>query len=161
MIIWPERFHPSRASVFVSNQIEISAPIGEVWACMIEAIRWPAWYPNSRNIRIDGGADRLGEKTRFRWTTFGLRLQSQVEEWQPPFRLAWSARCIGVDAYHAWEFRETNAGTHVLTEETQYGTLAVAGNFLMPRRMSRFHQIWLERLASRVKAGNATSPAGV
>ena len=64
---------------------------------------------------------RLG--TMFTWRTFGVKLKSTVQEFVPNERLAWSARGLGVDAYHAWLLVPLLSGTHVITEETQYGTL--------------------------------------
>lgn len=72
-----------------------------------------------------------------------------------PFeRIAWNAFGIGVDAYHAWEITRTPAGAHVLTEETQYGWAARLGSVVLPSRMSRGHQIWLERLSAKAQGGS-------
>jgi hypothetical protein len=45
----------------------------------------------------------------------------------------------------------------VVTEETQYGAMARLGAWLMPARMSRFHQIWLEELAAKAATGGPPS----
>ena len=54
---------------------------------------------------------RLG--TMFTWRTFGVKLKSTVQEFVPQERLAWTARGIGVDAYHAWLLLPRSSGTHV------------------------------------------------
>jgi hypothetical protein len=72
-----------------------------------------------------------------------------VREFEPLERLAWSARGIGVDAYHAWLFEPNN----VLTEETQNGFLARLGSLAMPNRMHKYHQIWLENLSEKALTG--------
>ncbi len=61
-------------------------------------------------------------------------------------------------AYHAWLLRPSGNGCHVLTEETQSGWAARLGNLVMPNRMRRGHQIWLETLA-RKAAGGQPPPA--
>jgi len=64
-----------------------------------------------------------------------------------------------VDAYHAWEITPTAAGAHILTEETQYGWAARLGSIVLPNRMSKFHQIWLERLSERADPRSSRTPS--
>src|SRR5438874_4094308 len=124
-IRWPPRYHPGRAPVHVRNELEMDAAPDIVWAWLIRAALWPAWYENSAEVTFESGAPPdLGPATAFRWKTFGVRLASSVVEFVPGERIAWNARGFGVDAYHAWLLRTTPRGTHVLTEETQYGWLA-------------------------------------
>jgi len=89
----------------------------------------------------------------FRWTTFGVRLDSKVEEFVPGERLAWTARATGIDAYHAWLIEKRVSGCYVLTEETQNGWLASLSNMLRPRNMSTQHQNWLESLQQKAAGG--------
>jgi uncharacterized protein YndB with AHSA1/START domain len=140
---------------------ELAMPVAPeaVWACLIRAERWPEWYKNSANVKfLQGSPPDLAEGTRFRWKTFGVTIESTVLEFVPGERIAWDAHGLGVDAYHAWLLTRTAQGCHVLTEETQHGWLASAGNLLMPNRMHKFHQLWLESL--REEAGKRVSPAG-
>ncbi|HKO04862.1 MAG TPA: SRPBCC domain-containing protein [Candidatus Acidoferrales bacterium] len=153
-IRWPVEFEPAGSPVFVSNEMEIAAPAETVWAWLIRAESWPGWYPNSRNVRIlEGSRPDLALGTRFRWWTFGVRIESVVREFEPCERLAWDAHAPGIRAYHAWVFTRTPAGCHVLTEETQHGFVARLGKFFMPHRMHRGHQLWLERLALKAREG--------
>jgi len=153
-IRWPAAFEPSRSPVHVRNEIEIAASAGRVWAWLVRAERWPEWYANSRDVRfLAGRPPDLAPGTRFRWRTFGVRISSRVLEFEPPHRLAWDARGIGVLAYHAWLVQESPGGCRVLTEETQRGWLARLGARLMPARMWRGHQLWLESLRERAPAG--------
>ena len=152
-IIWPDAFHPNHCPVFVSNEIDSPAKPAHVWAWLVRATFWPQWYPNSASVVITQGLPPdLTATSKFRWTTFGVRLDTEVEEFVPGERIAWRARAFGVDAYHAWLLRPTSTGgCHILTEETQKGFLARAGNLLMPYRMSKFHQIWLEQLSAKAQ----------
>lgn len=149
-IRWPGRFRPSVAPVHVRNDIEVGASPERVWTKIVRATEWPAWYPNSADVALDGGGADLRAGAHFRWVTFGVRLRSTVEEFEPPFRLAWSARGTGVDVYHAWLITPTSAGCHVLTEESQHGFLARLDHVLRPHRMTKGHQMWLENLRSQV-----------
>lgn len=160
MLQWPEQFHPTRAAIFVSNELSMSAPAERIWAWLVRAELWPSWYPNARNVRIEQGPrPDLALGTRFRWRTFGVTIESTVEEFAPRERIAWSARGLGVRAYHGWLIEKTAAGCHVVTEETQNGILARLGGLLMPNRMHRYHQIWLEQL--NAKAAEGPPPAVV
>jgi uncharacterized protein YndB with AHSA1/START domain len=153
MIQWPERFRPGTAPVHVRNEIDVPAPPEKVWAWLVRAPTWPQWYSNAKNIVLEGNGTELTGGTSFRWTTFGVRLRSTVREFAPPSRLAWDARGSGVEAYHAWLLTPTPQGCHVLTEETQYGSLARLSRRLQPHRMEEGHQSWLESLRSKSTGG--------
>lgn len=158
-IRWPEGHDPSQACVHVSNSIDISASAEEIWAWLIRAALWPSWYPNSRNVRFENppGPD-LALGTRFRWWTFGITIESIVEEYIPFERLAWTATALGLRAYHAWLVQGNSRGCHVLTEETQNGFLARLQKLLLPTRMHRYHQIWLEHLKLMAEMAPGAQP---
>jgi polyketide cyclase/dehydrase/lipid transport protein len=145
-IRWPEHFEPSRCPVHVRNELAMTASAEAVWSCLVRAEEWPSFYPNSHDVKIEDGSGVLSWESRFRWRTFGVSLQSTVEELVPGERLAWRALAMGVDAYHAWLIEPRGTGCWVLTEETQHGWLARLGNLVRPTRMSDQHQIWLEGL---------------
>jgi len=85
--------------------------------------------------------------------TFGVTIRSEVKEHSAPERLAWDAHALGVDAYHAWWIERRSGGCRVVTEETQHGFAARLGALLLPRRMSKGHDLWLARLAARATSG--------
>lgn len=114
---------------------------------------WPSWYPNASNVVLAGGASDLSFGVTFTWRTFGVAIRSTVVEFEPCERIAWNAFGDGVDAYHAWEIARTAGGSHVLTEETQYGWAARLGSVVFPNRMSKFHQLWLDQLSAKAKGG--------
>ena len=87
-----------------------------------------------------------------------MRLESAVREFVPYERLAWDARGPGIDAYHAWILVPTEEGCHVATGETQRGWLARLQNVIMPTRMNKQHQIWLERLRDQAVGGRPSPP---
>ena len=151
---WPSRYDPSVTPIHVRNELHMDAGPELVWAWLVRAGLWPSWYPNSADVEIlDGTGPDLFAAARFRWKTFGVRLVSTVREFVPRERIAWDAIGTGVDAYHAWVLTPHGSGTHVLTEETQYGWLARAGDLFMPKRLQTHHQIWLERLRDRARSG--------
>jgi uncharacterized protein YndB with AHSA1/START domain len=156
-IVWPEQFAPGRSAVHVRNELAMAAPAAAVWAWLVRAERWPEWYVNSHGVRIveagEGRAGELGLGTRFLWRTFGVAIDSTVAELVAGERIAWTARGVGVRAYHAWLLTPAAGGCRVVTEETQNGWAARLGSLVMPHRMHRYHQIWLESLARQAGAG--------
>jgi hypothetical protein len=120
---------------------------------LLRARDWPSWYANSHDVTIEGGGPDLTSGVTFQWRSFGVSLVSRVEEFVPDTRLAWTARGLGVRAYHAWLLRPTTTGCTVVTEETQYGFLARVGDLLMPSQMQRWHQVWLEGLRKKAQQG--------
>jgi uncharacterized protein YndB with AHSA1/START domain len=146
-IISGGRFDPRIAPVAAHNELTIDAMPERIWEILVRAADWPRWYPNSRNVRIERDGSDLFPGAKFSWITFGICLRSVVQEFSPFARIAWNAKFLGVDAYHAWVIEPTARGCRVITEETQYGWLARTGDWLMPARLSIFHQLWLRRLA--------------
>jgi uncharacterized protein YndB with AHSA1/START domain len=152
-IRWPARFRPEQAPVHVRNESDIPVPPIRVWHWLVRASLWPSWYRNSSGVALEGGGPDLSPGSRFRWKTFGVGLTSQVAEFLPPERLAWTGRSFGVDVYHTWLISVTSTGCHVLTEESQYGFLARLDHRLRPRRMASMHQVWLDSLRDRAAGG--------
>lgn len=153
MIRWPDKYDSARAPVHVANEIDTPALPEAVWAWLVCAPLWPSWYPNAKDVVVEGGASQLALGVSFTWRTFGVGIRSTVLEFVSCERIAWSAFGLGVDAYHAWEITRTPAGAHVLTEETQYGWAARLGSVVFPNRMWKFHQIWLEQLTAKAQSG--------
>src|SRR5580692_10842157 len=88
-IHWPIGFEPENADLFAHNDLIINASCERVWTHIIDASRWPAWYPNSKDVEIQGGDPVLRDGTVFRWTTFGLAIESKVHEYVLNQRLGW------------------------------------------------------------------------
>jgi hypothetical protein len=88
-IHWPAGFEPEKADLFAHNELIINASCGRVWTHIIEAGRWPTWYPNSKDVEMQGGDPVLRDGTVFRWTTFGLAIESKVHEYVSNQRLGW------------------------------------------------------------------------
>ena len=151
---WPDHYEPQNCPIHVRNELDVAAPQDRVWAWLTRLTLWPTWYVNSANMKIlEGSSPDIKEGTRFRWDTFGVAITSTILEYVPNERIAWDAHALGIDAYHAWVLQPSTKGCLVLTEETQHGWLARLGKLLMPNRMYKFHQLWLEALESKARAG--------
>src|SRR6195256_3615117 len=89
-IHWPPQFDPLKAELFSHNELFINASCERVWQHIIEASKWPQWYPNSKDVRIVSNASSvLKDGIAFRWTTFGLPLESKIHEFVPYTRIGW------------------------------------------------------------------------
>ncbi len=150
-ITWPEAYRPDATAVHVRNEILIDAEPRRVWAWLIRATSWPDWYENARDVEIEGGATELSDGARFRWTTFGLSIESVVQEFVPSERIGWTGIGIGMDVYHGWLIQPEDGGSRVLTAENQNGLGARAQSVLAPDRMHKYHQIWLKGLKARAE----------
>jgi len=149
-INWPDHFKPENCAVHVVNKLKMDAAPHAVWECLIHASAWPEWYPNAANVIVHDAPDgRLFTGAKFRWKTFGVTIDTEVQEFVPNSRIAWSAKAFGLEVYHVWLITPQGEGCVVLTEETQNGFLARLGHTLRPGQMHKFHQIWLENLRDR------------
>ncbi|HEX2358651.1 MAG TPA: SRPBCC family protein [Solirubrobacterales bacterium] len=147
-IRWPDRHRPEVSSLHAVNELQIAAPRERVWELLRRPDLWPTYYRNARFVRHLGGpwpAVELG--TRFRWFTFGVIVVSEIVEFEPPERIAWSAKELGAEGHHAWLLSERDGGAFVHTEETQRGWGMTLARPAMSRLMPRQHQRWLEGLA--------------
>ena len=49
-IHWPTGFKPTEADLFSHNELLINAFCERVWKHVVEATKWPEWYPNSKDV---------------------------------------------------------------------------------------------------------------
>lgn len=95
-ILWPAGFAPGESSVHVRNELTIPAEADVIWAWLLRAELWPAWYRYASDIHfISHTGPDLRDRSRFRWKTFGLHVTSKVLEFEPCTRLAWDAQGMG------------------------------------------------------------------
>ena len=89
--------------MFWHNALAINASCGANWGHIVDATKWPQWYPNSKDVRIDEGYV-LKDGTVFHWSTFGLPLESRVNEFVPYTRIGWYGYTPGTAPtfYHTW-----------------------------------------------------------
>lgn len=146
-IHWPSGFEPADADLFAHNDLIINASCERVWSDIIDARRWPAWYPNSRDVEIQGGDPALGDGTVFRWTTFGVAIESRVHEYVANKRLGWYGYAPGrpPSFYHSWYLQPAGAGCHVVMDEAGIGKDAAALLRSDETLMRRGHDLWLAK----------------
>jgi polyketide cyclase/dehydrase/lipid transport protein len=150
-IHWPEGFRPETADLFSHNEATLQASCKDVWNHIVDATRWPEWYPNSKGVSIVGGSS-LTEGTVFHWTTFGLPLESKVNEFVPYSRIGWYGYAPGTlpDAahsfYHTWFLVPAGTACRVVTDEVGKGPDAAHLRETDESLMHRGHDLWLATL---------------
>jgi uncharacterized protein YndB with AHSA1/START domain len=148
-IHWPQGFDPIRADLFSHNELLITATCERVWRHIIEATEWPEWYPNSKDVRIVGDDGTvLKEDTTFRWTTFGLPLESRISEFVPYSRIGWYGYAPGTapSFYHTWYLTPRGDACLVVTDEVGKGRDAAHLREADESLMHRGHDLWLATL---------------
>jgi hypothetical protein len=145
---WPATFSPIAADLFSHNELLIEAPCERVWNHIIEVSKWPLWYPNSSAIQLLDGAKMLEPDVRWRWTTFGLAIESHVHEFFPYARLGWYGYAPGAAPafYHTWLLQARGTGCFVVTEEVGLGKDAAHLRKTDEGLMHRGHDLWLAKL---------------
>ena len=147
-IPWPAGFDPAKADLFSHNQLVINASCDKVWDRIVDATKWPEWYPNSKDVHLLNGAKILGADTTWRWTTFGLPLESKVHEYVPRTRLGWYGYTPGAQPtfYHTWYLATQGEGCHVVMDEAGIGKDAAHLRETDEGVMHRGHDLWLATL---------------
>lgn len=145
---WPGGLSPARGRISTFHERVVTPPPEAVWAKLVDANRWPQWFDNCRDMRIEGG-DRLADGTVFRWVAFGVRVRCVVDRWEPGRLLAWTGTGAGARGHHRWLLRPArDGGTHVITEEVMTGLVPFAGRFWLRPALLRSNKRWLDGLAT-------------
>jgi uncharacterized protein YndB with AHSA1/START domain len=155
---WPVEFDPETAPVYARNEIRTALPAERLWSALIAATEWPQWYPHARRVRIAGGGRTLTATSAFTWTTLGVRVRTQVTEFEPARRLAWRGAGPAAAGYHRWIFvPAADGGCLVVTEEVQTGLVPRLRAAGLRRSLLANHQRWIEGL---VDVSRDTSTVG-
>lgn len=163
-IRWLEKYLPGTTDNFVSNEVIVQGlGTAEVWPYLNNTLAWPTYYSNASKIEFDNGSGpELSAGARFRFTTFGLNVEAEVTEYEPPVpgkaaRVAWRAWVTGseeeaLDVLHAWLIEDLPGNrVRVLTQESQIGVPAKKMAMAKPNPMLNAHQEWIEGLVSAAK----------
>jgi uncharacterized protein YndB with AHSA1/START domain len=147
-IHWPDGFDPAAADLFSHNTLPIDASCERVWKHIVEATKWPEWYPNSKDVHIVDGPPTLAAGSVFRWTTFGLPLESRINEFVPFTRIGWFGYAPGASPtfYHTWYLQARADGCLVVTDEVGKGKDAKHLREIDEGLMHRGHDLWLATL---------------
>ncbi|MEV0433316.1 SRPBCC family protein [Nocardia sp. NPDC050413] len=106
------------APVVADHAIIIDAPLRRVWDLHTDIAGWTTWQPDITAAAVDGP---LRPGTVFRWSTFGLDIESTVYSVDETHRIVWGGPAQGITGVHVWTFTEQDGGVRVRTEESWDG----------------------------------------
>ncbi len=180
---WPSALSLQWSEMFAHNEIEINAASTTVWDHLVQARRWPQWYPIPGKVKIRGSSPILQKDTRFTWSGFDLPLDvnvfgefnhgdmdSTVFEYVPDSRIGWLScgpetihgpLCV---TYHTWLLTPTGTNRcHVVFEEVATGPAAEYTRGSCAEILHASHQQWLEQLkkVSEGRTSQGSNSAGV
>ncbi|MDR3727769.1 MAG: SRPBCC domain-containing protein [Terracidiphilus sp.] len=161
-VIWPPQYDPRISPIYALNDIDVNAPPEVVWRLLVDATNWSNHFPPENQVRILSGEQELQLGSKMSRVTIGYVMYPIVTEYVPDRRLAWSTTVEGDEtgstAYHGWVITPTEAGCHVLSEETQQGPwfLEQLGH-KHPGGLYSYHQDWVEGLKRTAEAAAGTA----
>ena len=156
-VIYPQQFDPRISPIYALNEIDVNAPPAAVWKLLVDAENWSSYFPAENQVKILSGEPMLALGTQYSRVTIGFPMHLVVTECVPDRRLSWSTTvdddATGSTAFHGWVITPTDAGCHVLSEETQQGPwfLEQLGH-KHPGGLFSYHQDWVEALARAAEA---------
>lgn len=111
-IVWPERFTPGTTDNYVSNEAIVAGlTAAEVWPYLNDTSAWPTYYDNVSDVRFhDSSGHELREGARFRFTTFGLLVEVEITEYEPPA----TASPLGSPGTVGWKARRRRRWTSTM-----------------------------------------------
>lgn len=155
MVRWPAGHEPAGAAINEVNTGTSHAAPQAVWAWLVRPDRWTAYYGNARRVRhLAGPWPEIALGSRFSWVTFGAPVTTEITEFEPFERLAWTGSGLGSRGHHAWVLTARPGGrTDIYTEETQRGTASKLLSPALAPAMRRMHQRWVDNLAHIAESG--------
>jgi hypothetical protein len=110
-----------QAPVIGTSEIEIVAAPTVVWGVLTDIEEWPRWNSDVKCVSMQGG---LAEGSAFRWKAGPGTITSVLQTVEPPRRIAWSGKTLGIQAMHVYALEARNGTTLVRTEESYDGLIA-------------------------------------
>lgn len=156
---WLDGFDPTSDDVFAHNELDYPGVSPQTLLALMVEGQSNRYYANSSAATdCSSGAQvtlTLGES--YCWTTFGsVQHMTIMELVDDPSEsvIAWEGGTTGVTSYHRWIFRQTDSGTHAITEECERGLLPDLGFYSdrMNPSLHTGHQLWLEGMQSFLAA---------
>jgi hypothetical protein len=137
------------APVITRDEILIDAPLDTIWSLQTGISSWSEWQPDIDASTIEGP---LEVGTVFRWQTYGLRIESTIQEIDAPRRIVWSGLAHGITAIHSWTMTPSEDRVLVYTEESWDGDPVRADPEEMQQALDGSLRAWLQSLKHKAEA---------
>jgi uncharacterized protein YndB with AHSA1/START domain len=106
--------------MFARGEIEVSAPAETVWRILTDIADWPRWNPDVKSSSLEGS---LAPGTTFRWKAGPGTITSKLGSIEPPQRIDWTGRTMGIEAIHVHELEQRGTETVIRSAESWDGAL--------------------------------------
>jgi uncharacterized protein YndB with AHSA1/START domain len=122
------------APVIARGSIHIKGSPEAVWRTISDIPSWPHWNPDVTEAALHGS---LAAGTAFTWKAGPGKIRSTLLEVDPPHRIAWVGKTIGIAAIHTWQIRPSDDGVELVTEESWKGLPARLFRNAMQKTLDR------------------------
>jgi hypothetical protein len=136
------------APVITRDEILIDAPLDTIWGLQTDISSWSQWQPDIDASTIEGP---LEVGTVFRWQTYGLSIESTIQEIDAPRRIVWSGLAHGITAIHVWTMTPSEDRVLVHTEESWDGDPVRAEPEEMQQALDGSLRAWLQSLKHKAE----------
>jgi uncharacterized protein YndB with AHSA1/START domain len=138
------------APVISRAEILIDAPLDIIWSLHTDISSWSEWLPDIDASTIEGP---LAVGTVFHWQTYGLSIESTIQEIDPPWRIVWSGPAQGIMAIHVWTMTPSEEDRILVhTEESWDGDPVRAQPEEMQQALDGSLRTWLQNLKHKAEA---------
>jgi hypothetical protein len=147
------------APVVGRAEIEIAAAPGAVWDVLTAIDRWPTWNPEVKSVTFNGG---IKAGSDFRWKAGPGTITSTIQKVDPPRRIVWTGKTLGIKAIHVYDLEPRNGRTLVRTAESYDGLVARLFQRPLQRTLDAALQSGLQHLkveVERREQGRTRAPA--
>ncbi len=116
-----------------------------MWEILTTFDRWPDWNPEISSVSMSGPP---AAGASFRWGDEFTAIRSTIERFEPPRRIAWTSRTLGVTVVNDWLVQPRQDYTVVWEDESMDGLVAR----LLRRPLQKSLDRWLRNGLHHLKA---------
>ena len=137
------------APAITDDEIVIKASLDTVWNLFTDISGWSEWNKDITYSKLNGTL-AIGES--FSWTTYGMNINSTINELIPKKEIGWSGLVMDIMGIHVWTFEETGNGVLVKTHESWSGKSVEAQKEQMQEGLDKSLRSWLEDLKTKAES---------
>ena len=125
---------------------DIKATPDAVYDLMANVLEWDRWRAKNPKVKAESSPVTVGNE--FSWWA-GAPIKSRITEAEREKVIAWTRSSLGLlKAHHRWIFTGNSDGTHVISEETISGIIAV----FIRGQLDKANSDWLSELKEAVES---------
>ncbi len=91
-----------------------------VWNLLTDINNWPKSNPKVKNVNFDG---KLTIGNTFKWKAGPGSITSTFQEINPPKRIVWIGKTLGIKGKHVWTLKPQDNKTVVTSQESWEGVI--------------------------------------